>query len=143
MRKEAQQNREHGFTLLEILIAIFLLALVVAMVLGPFTGIIAASREAERKVDLYQTARSLMDILAADIRGIFALPAEGGEVSFKASVESVDLDMPTPRLDFVTTHSLVIGPQQKPFLTIQREVLSQTYMQHPPHCSLLHFDYKN
>jgi prepilin-type N-terminal cleavage/methylation domain-containing protein len=113
----AQQDRKQGFTLLEILIAIFLLALVMAIVLGPFTGIIASSRDAERKVDLYQTARSLMDILSADIRGIYEPPMEGEGFSFKASLESVDLSTPMPRLDFVTTHSLAIGPQKNPFLT--------------------------
>ena len=58
---------EKGFTLLEILIAIFILAIIMAIVLGPFTGIMASSREAERKIDLYQTARSVMDIISADI----------------------------------------------------------------------------
>jgi prepilin-type N-terminal cleavage/methylation domain-containing protein len=108
--------RNQGFTLLEILIAIFLLALVMGIVLGPFTGIIASSRDAERKVDLYQTARALMDILSADIRGIYA-PVENEDLAFEASLESVDLSTPMPRLDFVTTHSLAIGPQKNPFLT--------------------------
>jgi prepilin-type N-terminal cleavage/methylation domain-containing protein len=112
----ARQVRKQGFTLLEILIAIFLLALVMAIVLGPFTGIIASSRDAETKVDLYQTARCVMDILSADIRGIYE-PVEGEEASFEASVESVDLSTPMPRLDFVTTHSLAIGHQKNPFLT--------------------------
>jgi prepilin-type N-terminal cleavage/methylation domain-containing protein len=113
----AQERREQGFTLLEILIAIFLLAVVMAIVLGPFTGIIASSRDAERKVDLYQTARSFMDILSADIRGIYVPPTAGEDVSFKASMEDVDLSTPMPRLDFVTTHSLAMGPQKNPFLT--------------------------
>jgi prepilin-type N-terminal cleavage/methylation domain-containing protein len=112
----ARRVRNQGFTLLEILIAIFLLAVVMAVVLGPFTGIIASSRDAETKVDLYQTARSVMDILSADIRGIYQ-PAESEGPSFDASLESVDLDTPMPRLDFVTTHSLAIGHQKNPFLT--------------------------
>jgi prepilin-type N-terminal cleavage/methylation domain-containing protein len=113
----AQEHRKQGFTLLEILIAIFLLAVVMAIVLGPFTEIIASSRDAERKVDLYQTARSLMDILSADIRGIYEPSTEGEDLSFKASLENVDLSSSMPRLDFVTTHSLAIGPQKNPFLT--------------------------
>jgi prepilin-type N-terminal cleavage/methylation domain-containing protein len=113
----AQEDRKQGFTLLEILIAIFLLAVVMAIVLGPFTGIIANSRDMERKVDLYQTARSLMDILSADIRGIYEPQTKGEDLPFKASLENVDLSTPMPRLDFVTTHSLAIGPQKNPFLT--------------------------
>ena len=63
---------------MEILIAIFILGIVMATVLGTFTGIISNSREAEKRAELYQTGRALMDIISADIRGMFTLPAKGG-----------------------------------------------------------------
>jgi len=106
-----------GFTLLEILIAIFILAIIMTIVLGPFTGIMANSREAERKIDLYQTARSLTDILSADIRGIFPQPAGDEGYFFRASEEELDGMTTAPRLDFITTHSLLIRPQRNRFLS--------------------------
>lgn len=108
---------QKGFTLLEILIAIFILAIIMTIVLGPFTGIMASSREAERKIDLYQTARSLMDLLSADIRGIFPQPAGDEGYFFRATEERLDGMTTMPRLDFVTTHSLFIGPQRNRFLS--------------------------
>jgi prepilin-type N-terminal cleavage/methylation domain-containing protein len=106
-----------GFTLLEILIAIFILAIILTIVLGPFTGIMASSREAERKIDLYQTARSLMDLISADIRGIFPQPVEEGGLMFRITEERLEGMTTMPRLDFVTTHSLLIGPQRNRFLS--------------------------
>ena len=111
------REAEKGFTLLEILIAIFILAIIMTIVLGPFTGIMASSREAERKIDLYQTARSLMDFIAADIRGIFPQPAGDEGYVFKATEERLEGMTTMPRLDFVTTHSLLIGPQRNRFLS--------------------------
>ena len=108
---------EKGFTLLEILIAIFILAIIMTIVLGPFTGIMASSREAERKIDLYQTARSLMDLIAADIRGIFPQPAGDEGYFFRATEEGFAGMTTLPRLDFITTHSLHIGPQRNRFLS--------------------------
>ena len=87
------------------------------IVLGPFTGIMASSREAERKVDLYQTARSLMDLISADIRGIFPQPEGDQGYFFRASEENVEGMTTMPRVDFVTTHSLFIGPQRNSFLS--------------------------
>ena len=102
---------------MEILIAIFILAIIMTVIFGSFTGIVASSSEAERRVDLYQTARSLMDIFSADIRGIFPQPAEDGGYFFKASLdETVGMDT-LPRLQFITTHSLLIGLEKNPFLS--------------------------
>ena len=111
------REREKGFTLLEILIAIFILAIIMTIVLGPFTGIMASSREAERKIDLYQTARSLMDLISADIRGIFPQPVGDEGYFFRATEEALEGMTTMPRLDFVTTHSLLIGPQRNRFLS--------------------------
>jgi prepilin-type N-terminal cleavage/methylation domain-containing protein len=110
-------EEKKGFTLLEILIAIFILAIIMTIVLGPFTGIMASSREAERKVDLYQTARSLMDLISADIRGVFPQPAGDEGHFFRVTEEESEGITTMPRLDFITTHSLSIGPPRARFLS--------------------------
>ena len=55
MDKVRLVNRPSGFTLIEILIAILILGIVLSTILGGFTGIIASSREAEKRAELYQT----------------------------------------------------------------------------------------
>ncbi len=117
LRRRPGTREKNGFTLLEILIAIFILAIIMTILFGSFTGIVSSSSDAERKVDLYQTARSLMDIFSADIRGIFPQPGEDGGYFFKGSLdETVGMET-VPRLDFITTHSLLIGLEKNPFLS--------------------------
>ena len=73
-----QIRKNSGFTIMEILIAIFILGIVMATILGTFTGVISSSRHAEKKAELYQTGRAVMDLISADIRGIFKQPVENG-----------------------------------------------------------------
>ena len=101
---------------MEILIAIFILGIVMATVLGTFTGIISNSREAEKRAELYQTGRALMDIISADIRGMFTLPAKGGGSFFIGMMETIE-SKPMSRIDFLTTNSLTIGNRRNPFLS--------------------------
>ena len=109
-------TKNNGFTLIEILIAIFILGIVMATVLGTFTGIISNSREAEKRAELYQTGRALMDIISADIRGMFRQPAKGGGSFFMGTMETVD-GKSMSRMDFVTTNSSTIGNRKNPFLS--------------------------
>jgi general secretion pathway protein J len=108
--------RSKGFTLIEVLLAITILGIIMATVLGIFTGIISSSRTAEKRAELYQTGRAVMDLLATDIRGIYAQSFGEGGVFFigkKDRVEGDDL----PRLAFLTTNTLSIGTKRAPFLS--------------------------
>lgn len=71
-----------GFTLVEILIAIFILSLVMATVYVSFTGTLKNSRQMEEEGDIYKMARVSMDRLIKDLSslqkssGAFTLNAE-------------------------------------------------------------------
>ena len=68
-----------GFTLMEILLAISILGIILAAILGTFTGVISSSRTAETKSELYQTGRAVMDLISADIRGMLPVPVKQEE----------------------------------------------------------------
>jgi len=106
-----KKGKSRGFTLMEILIAIFILALVMASILGTFTGILSSSGNAEKKIELYQTGRALMDLLAADIRGMYPLNMEGAGPFFRGEETTIQ-DRSFSVMDFVTTHSLSVDPKQ-------------------------------
>ena len=108
-------SRNSGFTLMEILIAIFIFGIVMATVLGTFTGIISSSQSAEKRAELYQTGRSVMDLISTDIRGIFGQKGEGEHYFFVGTTESIEGE-PMSGMDFVTTNSLAVGPKINPFL---------------------------
>jgi general secretion pathway protein J len=77
-----QQSYRTGFTLVEILIAIFILSLVMATVYVSYTGTLKTSRQLEEEGALYQMVRVSMDRLISDLSslsmssGSFNLSAE-------------------------------------------------------------------
>jgi len=109
-----------GFTLVEILIAVFILAVVMATVMGTFTGVLSSAREAEKRADLYQTGRAVMDIITADVRCMLE-KSEGrtGESADDAGVpagpEGESEFVQTTLGSFITTNSLTMGRRQNPF----------------------------
>ena len=115
-KKNAPLKRNTGFTLLEILIAISILGIVMGTIFGIFTGIISGSRNAAKKAELYQTGRVLMDLITADIRGIFGMTEKGVGQFFIGTTETVG-GKPMSRMDFITTNSLQIGRIKNPFLS--------------------------
>jgi prepilin-type N-terminal cleavage/methylation domain-containing protein len=109
-------SRKAGFTLVEILLAITILGIIMATVLGIFTGIISSARAAEKRAELYQTGRAVMDLLATDIRGLYAQSTGDKQVFFVGRRESA-AGTGLPRLIFLTTNTLNIGTKQAPFLS--------------------------
>ena len=75
--------------MLEIVIAIFILGIVLATILGTFTGIIASSRNTENRIELYQTGRAIMDLISMDIRGIFQAASENQGSFFIGETEVI------------------------------------------------------
>ena len=59
-----------GFTLLEILAAIFILAIVVSLVLSAFDGLFANSDKINISSDLYEMGSACLDRMAADLKAI-------------------------------------------------------------------------
>ena len=116
---------------MEILIAIFILGIVMATVLGTFTGIISSSRQAEKKAELYQTGRAVIDLIAMDIRGIFKQPLKEGGSFFNGNSEMVE-EKSMSRVEFITTHALPMGIKRNPFLSevgyhVKKNMKKDTY----------------
>jgi type II secretion system protein J len=59
-----------GFTLVEILIAIFILGLVMATVYASYSGILTTSRTMEEELDIYKMARTSMDRMIKDLSSL-------------------------------------------------------------------------
>jgi len=62
--------KRHGFTLVEILIAIFILTLALSTIYGAYTGTMRIVRETDREDEIYGMARSTMKRLVADLGAI-------------------------------------------------------------------------
>ena len=66
--RRTMDNR--GFTLLEILIAIFMLALVVSAVFGAFSGTFKVVNETEVQEEIYATARVTLERISEDLASV-------------------------------------------------------------------------
>jgi len=67
-----QQIRNEGFTLLEILIAIFILAVVMSTVYASYSGILKTAHQMEGERDIYKMARTSMDRMIKDLSSLQA-----------------------------------------------------------------------
>jgi hypothetical protein len=106
-----------AFTLVEILVAITMIALIMATVFGTFAGVISSSRDAEKKAEIHQIGRTVMDLLCSDLRGFKSIQLRDGGVFFAADLETVEGGLEASRADFITTHSLSMGLSRIPFLS--------------------------
>lgn len=64
------QQLSGGFTLVEILIAIFILGLVMATVYASYSGILTTSRSMEEELDIYKMARTSLDRMIKDLSSL-------------------------------------------------------------------------
>jgi prepilin-type N-terminal cleavage/methylation domain-containing protein len=76
-----QQPRSCGFTLIEILIAIFILGLVLATVYASYSGILKTSHQMEEEGNIYKMARTSMDRMIKDLS---SLQSSSGSFDFRA-----------------------------------------------------------
>jgi len=76
-----QQPRDRGFTLIEILIAIFILGLVLATVYASYSGILKTSHQMEEEGNIYKMARTSMDRMIKDLS---SLQSSSGSFDFHA-----------------------------------------------------------
>ena len=78
-----------GFTLLEILIAMFIFGIVVTTVFGSFHGVFGNVEQLEDSMNAFSMARDSFDRIAADLRAIYVTPA----VAFSPPAEADDQDL--------------------------------------------------
>ncbi len=69
-----RHNRRNGFTLVEIMVAIVILATVLTIVYRVFSGSYAALRQISPEKDLYHTARVILDRMADEIQSAYFRP---------------------------------------------------------------------
>jgi prepilin-type N-terminal cleavage/methylation domain-containing protein len=77
-------SRSHGFTLIEIMLAVFILGLVLSTIYAAYSGTLTLAREMEYENDVYRNARTAMDRI---IRDFSSVQPAGGVFKMKAEKE--------------------------------------------------------
>ncbi|MDP8237047.1 MAG: prepilin-type N-terminal cleavage/methylation domain-containing protein [Candidatus Erginobacter occultus] len=103
--KQPLPRRDGGFTVMEILIAITLGAVILASVYGSYHMVVKTTANYNQVSDIYQTGRIVLDTLAREISGAYQpLFAEKGEMFFGEDEWSAGRESDTLRM--ITTTSL-------------------------------------
>ena len=63
-----------GFTLLEILTAMFILAIVTSLVFGTFDGIFSSAEHVNESSDLYEMGNACLNRITADLKAVHVMP---------------------------------------------------------------------
>lgn len=66
-------RRNKGFTLLELLTAMFILAVVVSLVFGSFDGIFSSAEHVNASSDMFEMGNACLDRITADLKGIHVM----------------------------------------------------------------------
>lgn len=84
--KYCKLKNDHGFTLVEMLIASLILSLVISTVYFTYRSAINNSRNLQNKLELYQNAQAALDAISSDLRGAFKeLKGDKSQIAFVTS----------------------------------------------------------
>jgi prepilin-type N-terminal cleavage/methylation domain-containing protein len=103
-------KREKGFTLIEILIAVFILGIVLSTVYASYTGTFRIIRETETDAELYGMARTALERMTRDLEA--AAPWKG---AFTFTAKPYNLgDREFTRLTFRSEAHIALGDKEAP-----------------------------
>ena len=93
-----------GFTLLEVLVALGILGVVMAIVGATFTGALRVQEAADQQAEVTHAARTALDRISQDLVSAFGLPPEGpGAMALGVTLDDREVDgAPADRLTFAT-----------------------------------------
>lgn len=103
-----RRRRSGGFTLLEILVAISIVALVLTTVYGVFTSVSRAKARLDAEGEIYQRVRVIYDRVGRELRGV--CPAGGPEQKgvFRTARDADG----NPLIEFTTSATAQLGVRQ-------------------------------
>jgi general secretion pathway protein J len=70
-QQPATSNQQRGFTLLELLIAIFIFAIIVTTIFGSFTAVFSNTESIDRGIDQYEMAKNCFERMIVDLHSVY------------------------------------------------------------------------
>jgi len=98
---------EIGFTLLEVIIAVTILAVMAGIIFSVVLGSTSRSRALEDEMELRLTAGSILNLIAEDLKGAYIQP---GSAPFFLGRDLFSRENPADGVDLVTTAALPVNP---------------------------------
>ena len=117
-RSPAERHANQGFTLLEIMIAIFIFAIVITTIFSSYSAVSSGNEIVDRNTASYEMATNCLDRMIMDLKSIYLTLPPGysppalGEPSelYRIVGESIDVqDTAFPRLRFTSLSHISFG----------------------------------
>jgi len=116
----------NGFTLLEILIAIFILATVLSTVFASYTGTLRVVRDTESRAEIYRMAGIALERIVEDLESVYmpeeakTSDSEDTQEPFRFAGEDQEIQgMSADTLTFPSLAHLVFGEEDQPWGTTE------------------------
>jgi general secretion pathway protein J len=109
MRAADRLQKSCGFTLLEVLLAIFIFAIVLSAVYGAYSTLINAVNITELQADINYKARTALERIATDLKGVYL--GEGGSLNGRRQEIGENR---ADTLDVTSTAHLVLSKKDLP-----------------------------
>jgi prepilin-type N-terminal cleavage/methylation domain-containing protein len=106
--KPDMRTRKSGFTLVEVMTAVAILALIAAITFSVVFGTVKRSRFIDRKLDLENEAASVLKLIAEDIRSAYV---QEGVVPYFEGTDVYSRDNPIDEVKLLTTAVLPVSPE--------------------------------
>jgi prepilin-type N-terminal cleavage/methylation domain-containing protein len=101
-----QKTQNSGFTLIEVLVAVGILAIFASVIYSSFFGTMRIIRETEELTDSFQPARLILDRITRDLKGAVHILNDPRYIF--SGIDSYDGDPNHDRLDFTTNANVII-----------------------------------
>jgi len=107
----SHRSGEHGFTLIEVLLAVTILAIVSSVMYSSLFGSLDAMDTTREKMDLYEKARLVFTLMEADFQGAYR--SEVTDYYIFKGVDNQNQDMDNDRVIFISTSHKRMIPDAK------------------------------
>ena len=106
---DPRDRREGGFTLVEVMTAMTILAIMASFVFAVVLGSTRRSRALDREIELKMTAGSILNLMVEDIKGAYY---SQGEIPYFVGRDAYNRDNPADGVAFLTTAALPVDPER-------------------------------
>lgn len=101
------RDRESGFTLIEIMVAVTILAIIATVAFTVVFGAVKRSRHIDRQLELYTEAANIVGLISEDLRSAFV---QEGVVPFMVGVDGFKGENQADGISLLTTAVIPVSP---------------------------------
>ncbi len=108
LSEQVRRDGESAFTLIEVMTAVTILAIMATVAFVIVFGAVKRSRHLDRRVELTTEASAIVNLVTEDLRGAFV---QEGQAPFLVGVDAYNGEFPSDELSLLTTAVIPVNPE--------------------------------